>query len=176
MIKTHFMGWLLIFALAVSACSSGNVQSPVVGTPTTPPDEYESFPTVIASNSATVPVTWAGLNLTGRLVHNIGAVDAANNYIVQIRVLDLVTGYIAVVYAAPINASIYYISVSPDGRQVIMSYSPPLRKIRTWCRAYTSCHWMAPNLRSYCLRRQPRRINILRPNGRRMESIFTILM
>ncbi len=125
MIRTHFIGWLLIFALAVSACSSGNTQSPAVATPTTPPDEYESFPTAIASNAATIPVTWAGLNLTGRLVHNLGAVDAANNYIVQIRVLDLVTGHLAVVNTAPINASIYYISVSPDGRQVVMSYSPP---------------------------------------------------
>ena len=125
MIRTHFMGWMLIFALAVSACSSGSTQSPMVATPTTPPDEYENFPTAIASNSVTIPVTWADLNLTGRLVHNLGAVDSANNYIVQIRVLDLATGHLAVVYTAPVNASIYYISLSPDGRQVVMSYSPP---------------------------------------------------
>lgn len=125
MIKAHLLPWLLIFALAISSCSSANVQSSVVATPTAPPDEYESFPTAISANSATIPVTWANLNLTGRLVHNLGAVDAANNYIVQIRVLDLVTGHLAVVYTAPIDASIYYISVSPDGRQVVMSYSPP---------------------------------------------------
>jgi len=125
MIKTQRLPWLLMFALAISACSSGNVQPPAVGTPTTPPDEYENFPTAIASNSATIPVTWSGLNLTGRLVHNLGAVDTANNYVVQIRVLDLVTGHITVVYSAPKDAWVYHISVSPDGRQVVMSYSPP---------------------------------------------------
>ncbi|MEO7838787.1 MAG: hypothetical protein ABIU06_05510 [Anaerolineales bacterium] len=128
MIKTYFIGWLLIFALTISACSGGNTQPSVVVTPTAPPDEYENFPTAIASNSATIPVTWAALNLTGRLVHNLGAVDSAHNYIVQIRVLDLATGHLAVIYTAPINAHVYYISVSPDGRQVVMSYSPPLQE------------------------------------------------
>jgi Tol biopolymer transport system component len=126
MTRTHLIGcFLIFFTLAISACSSENTQPSGVGTPTTPPDEYENFPTAIASNSVTIPITWSALNLTGRLVHNLGAVDAANNYIVQIRVLDLVTGHLAVIYTAPVNASIYYISVSPDGRQVVMSYSPP---------------------------------------------------
>ena len=81
MIKTHLIGCLLIFALAISACSSANTEPPTVGTPTTPPDEYENFPTAIASNSVTIPVTWSALDLTGKLVHNKGATDAANNYI-----------------------------------------------------------------------------------------------
>ncbi len=125
MIKTNLLPSLLIFTLAISGCSSATTQPPGVVTPTAPPDEYENFPTAIASNSVTIPVTWAGLNLTGRLVHALGAVDSANNYIAQIRVLDLSTGHLAVVYTAPVNASIYYLSVPPDGRQVVMSYSPP---------------------------------------------------
>ena len=96
MIKPHLIGGVLIFALAISGCSSANTQLPGVVTPTTPPDEYENFPTAIASNSVTIPVTWSALNLTGRLVHALGAVDSANNYIVQIRVLDLASGHLAV--------------------------------------------------------------------------------
>ncbi len=72
-----------------------------------------------------MPVTWASLNLTGKLVYNMGAVDKDNNFIIQIQVLDLVTGDITVVYTAPLNAWIYYVSVSPDYKQVVMSFSPP---------------------------------------------------
>jgi len=36
-----------------------------------------------------------------------------------------VTGEVTTSYATPINAWIYYISVSPDGKQVVMSFSPP---------------------------------------------------
>jgi len=32
---------------------------------------------------------------------------------------------VATLYTAPINAWVYYVSVSPDGKQLIMSYSPP---------------------------------------------------
>ena len=114
----------IAFALANSGCSGP--ASPVSAiTPTTPPDEYETFPTVIPSNSAKIPVTWANLNLTGRLVYALGGVDPGNNYIVQIHILDLRTGQISISYTTPVGASIYYISVSPDARQLVMSYSPP---------------------------------------------------
>jgi Tol biopolymer transport system component len=123
MIKSHLVRWSLIFVLAVSGCSSETGQ-PSAATPTTPPDEYPFFPTAISPNSAKIPVTWAGLNLTGKLVYSMGAVDKDNNYIVQIQVLDLATGVITVVYTAPLDAWIYYVSVSPDGKQVAMSFSP----------------------------------------------------
>ncbi len=124
MLTTHFLRWSLLITLAFSSCSGGNGQAPV-GTPTTPPDEYPFFPTAIPANSATIPVTWAHLNLTGKLVYSAGAVDGNNNYIVRILALDLATGVITGIYTAPLNAWIYYVTVSPDGRQLIMSYSPP---------------------------------------------------
>ncbi len=122
--KTLFLLCSILFALAVSGCSSESGQPPV-GTPTTPPDEYPFFPTAIPPNSAKIPVTWASLNLSGKLVYSMGAVNKDNNYIVQIQILDLATGVITVVYTAPLNAWIYYVSVSPDGKQLVMSYSPP---------------------------------------------------
>jgi len=107
----------------ISGCSSETGQASV-GTPTPRPDEFEYFPTLIPTNSAKLPVTWASLNLTGKLVYNMGAVDESNNYVIRIQILDLVTGNITVVYTAPPNAWIYYISVSPDAKQVVMSFSP----------------------------------------------------
>jgi Tol biopolymer transport system component len=114
----------LVLVLAFSGCSSPTGQPPTA-TPTTPPDEYPFFPTAVPPDSAKIPVTWAGLNLSGKLVYSLGAVDKDNNYIVQIQALDLLTGAVTVVYTAPLNAWIYYISLSPDGTQVVMSYSPP---------------------------------------------------
>lgn len=129
--RFHFLCWSLIFALAISSCSSetnqppGETGQPPAVTPTTPPSSYQFFPTVIPTNSATIPATWAGLGLAGKFVFSMGAVDEDNNYIVQIQVLDLATGKITVAYRAPLKGWIYYASVSPDGEQMVMSYSPP---------------------------------------------------
>ena len=48
-----------------------------------------------------------------------------NNFIMEIEVLDLVTGDLVTIFKAPVNSYIYYVSVSPDNKQLIMSYSPP---------------------------------------------------
>ena len=124
MIKTSYLHWLILFALALSGCSSETAQ-PSASTPTTPPDEYENFSTAMPSNSGNIPVTWTHLNLTGKLIYAIGGVDADNNYINQIQSLDLSTGDLSLLYKAPVNASIHYTSVSPDGTQLVMSYAPP---------------------------------------------------
>jgi Tol biopolymer transport system component len=125
MIKKYLPRLLFVFALALSNCLSNTAQPSVAGTPTMPPDEYETFPTAMPSNTAKIPVTWANLNLTGKLVYAVGGVDVDNNYIVQIQSLDLPTGNLTVLYTAPVGASIYYTSVSPDGQELVMSYSPP---------------------------------------------------
>src|SRR5687768_725566 len=139
MIKARFLRWTLMFALALSSCSSQSSPQPVA-TSTLPadpapdpepdpvPEQEPIHPTLIPTNSARIPVTWANLNLTGKLVYNIGDVDEGGNYIVQIQVLDLVTGDVTVLFKAPLNAWIYYVSVSPDGKQVVMSFSPPLQE------------------------------------------------
>ena len=124
MTKMYFLYLLFVLALTISGCSSGT-EPPAVVTPTSPPDEYEGFSTVMPSRSGNRPLTWAHLNLTGKLIYAMGGVDAANNYIVQIQSLDLVTGNLTLLYSTPLHAQIYYISVSPDGKQLVMSYSPP---------------------------------------------------
>jgi len=114
MIKTRFPHFLFAFALAISGCSI-EIAQPPMETPTSPPDAL--VPTQIS-------VTWTSLNLTGKLVYNMGSIED-DNYIVRVLALDLATGKVTTVYTAPINAWVYYASVSPDGKQLIMSYSPP---------------------------------------------------
>jgi Tol biopolymer transport system component len=116
MIKTHFLCWSLIFTVALSSCSIEMGQQSLE-TPASQP---------AAPLAATqIPVTWANLNLTGKLVYSMGSIDRDNNYRIQVQILDLVTGEVTTLYTTPINAWIYYISVSPDGKQVVMSFSPP---------------------------------------------------
>jgi Tol biopolymer transport system component len=109
-IQTFLLRWSFIFALAMSSCSIA-ISQPPSG------DTTSSVPTQI-------PVTWASLHLTGKLIYNMGAVED-NNYIVRVLSLDLVTGQVITIYKAPINNWIYYISVSPNGKQLVMSFSPP---------------------------------------------------
>ena len=130
MLKTYFLHWPIIFALVTSSCSI-EIAQPPVETPTSQPSVLS--PTDSAVNNGTalettqIPVTWASLNLTGKFVYNMGAVED-DNYIVRVLMLDLVTGKLTSIYTAPLNAWVYYVSVSPDHKQLIMSYSPPLQE------------------------------------------------
>jgi Tol biopolymer transport system component len=138
MLKIYLLCWLLVFTLVISSCSSVLNRQPVA-TSTLPADpepdpvpdpipEPEAIdPTIIPTNSVTIPVTWAHLTLTGKLIYSTGGLDEQNNYIVRIQSLDLVTGKVTVIYSAPIDAGIYYVSVPPNGEQIVMSYSPPLQ-------------------------------------------------
>jgi hypothetical protein len=130
MLKHYFVFWFLLLALVLSSCSI-EVDQPSVGTP---PPTFESAPTLSPATESTsqtnvltttkVPVTWADLNLTGRLVYINGtAVD--NVFQLQIQVLDLATGEVTTIFDAPKYSWIYYISVSPDHTQLFMSYNPP---------------------------------------------------
>jgi WD40-like Beta Propeller Repeat len=126
--KSHFMAWFLVFALALSSCSI-EVEQPTVVTPA-----FESVPTTLPSAEGTlqtnkvtrtqIPVTWGDLNLTGRLVY-INGIVVDNVFILQTQVLDLTTGEITTIFDAPKYSWIYHVTVSPDNTQVLMSYSPP---------------------------------------------------
>jgi Tol biopolymer transport system component len=128
--KAHFMIWFFIFALVLSSCSI-EVDQPTV---TTPAPTFQLIPTqaplaVSAPQTNTVttiqiPLTWADLNLTGRLVY-INGIVADNVFRLQIQVLDLVTGEIKTIFDSPKYSWIYYVTVSPDNQQLVMSYSPP---------------------------------------------------
>jgi Tol biopolymer transport system component len=46
-------------------------------------------------------------------------------YVIRVLSLNLVTGQLTTIYEAPAGAWVYYVSVSPDGKQLVMSFSPP---------------------------------------------------
>jgi len=74
--------------------------------------------------SGSRPVTWANLNLTGRLVYiRLSSSDDIPE--LNIETLDLTTGDIRKVFTAPEDAWIYYSAVSPDGKELVISYTPP---------------------------------------------------
>ena len=128
--KIYFAAWLLVFALVLSSCSIQVEQPSVV----TPASTIESVsPTILSgensrpTNTVTttqMPVTWGDLNLTGRLVY-INGVTVDNVFSLQIQVLNLVTGEVTTIFEAPKYSWIYYLTVSPDNTQVVLTYSPP---------------------------------------------------
>jgi WD40 repeat protein len=130
MLKNHFIFSFLILVLVLSSCSI-EVNQPNV---TTPAATFQSAPTLAPSQESSpqtnvvmttqIPVTWADLNLTGRLVY-INGLSVDNVFQLQIQVLDLVTGEVTTIFDAPKYSWIYYVSVSPDNTQLLMSYNPP---------------------------------------------------
>lgn len=128
--KTLLVFWFLLLPLALSSCSI-EIDQPTVATPAA---TSQSIPTRSATTdgaplstpvtSTQIPVTWGDLNLTGKLVY-INAISADNVFKLQVQVLDLVSGQITTIFDAPKYSWIYYISVSPDYTQLLMSYNPP---------------------------------------------------
>jgi len=139
MSKTQLLGALLMFALAISSCSDELDQRPAATStlqsdpePTLEPDpvpdpESGEYPTIMPTNSVKIPLTWASLKLNGKLIYSLGALDKDNNVIVQLQALELLTGNLTVLYSAIQDGWIYYASASPDGKEMVMSYSPPLQ-------------------------------------------------
>jgi len=124
--KVHFAARFLIFALLLSSCSI-QVEQPSVSTPgsqalTTSSGESSSQTNIVTTTQ--IPVTWSNLNLTGRLVYINGTV-AEDVFHLEIQVLDLLTGEVTTIFDAPKYSWVYYISVSPDHKQLLMTYSPP---------------------------------------------------
>jgi Tol biopolymer transport system component len=130
MIKTRFLGGLLLFAAALSGCSieldQPAIATPVaeVASPTIPQDASPGNTTPSAMTTA-IPVTWSGLNLTGSLVYVSPPVAGEASFSIGIRKLNLITGKITPIFTTTGSDWIYYVSVSPDARQLVMSYIPP---------------------------------------------------
>jgi Tol biopolymer transport system component len=76
-----------------------------------------------STENTTVPVTWAGLNLTGSLVY--ANTSLTNVTPITIQTLDLITGQIKTIFTTTGDAWVFYMTISPDGNQLVMSYAPP---------------------------------------------------
>jgi Tol biopolymer transport system component len=71
-----------------------------------------------------VPVTWSSMHLSGQLVYLAGFQQNANPC-VTLESLDLASGAVTLLFAAPPPGWIYGASVSPDEKQVVLSYATP---------------------------------------------------
>ena len=106
-----------------------NVSPPTAPTPS---EGSSPFPATSAQNpddatessKLTVPITWADLNLRGKLVYSTISTNGINSA-PKIQMLDLETGEISTIFTSTENAWIYYLAVSPDATQLVMSYTPP---------------------------------------------------
>lgn len=107
---------LLIFSLVGSAI---DLEQPAVAT----------LPVVASPPAKNVPSpagAWADLKLSGRLVYSTASTEN-NVYTSKIQLLDLANGGTRTIFTIVGNAWIYYLAVSPDEKQLIMSYAPPFQ-------------------------------------------------
>ena len=68
-----------------------------------------------------IPVSWSNLNLTGQLVF-IGANRQQGNRLLNIQILDLLSGEITLTFQTTGEAWIYYMSASQVHKQIVMAY------------------------------------------------------
>jgi Tol biopolymer transport system component len=134
--RTRLYSWYLVFLVAILTACSINISEATPATPITvdtlptpSPGPGDATQQTRIGNpllpTTTIPVTWADLNLTGKLIY-INAYQASDgNPILSIRALDLVTGVITTIFEGPEISWVYYVSVSPDAKQLVMSYSTP---------------------------------------------------
>ena len=69
-----------------------------------------------------IPVTWADLNLTGKLVYTALDITVPS---VSILSLDLTTGELGTIIQFPVGGWSDAAAVSPDHKTLILAYSPP---------------------------------------------------
>lgn len=103
---------LLLFAFVLSSCS----------VEISPPAPTPSLPVGTAASG--MPVTWSNLNLFGKIVYTSG-VFQDQSIRTEIRSLDLTTGVVTTIFQAPKDAWIDAVAVSPDSKEMILSYIAP---------------------------------------------------
>jgi Tol biopolymer transport system component len=135
MFRRHLSVLLLVLTVLLDGCTV-DISQQAFGTP---PVQSLSGQTEVnpASNlnppayttrpvlpTMTIPVTWSDLKLSGRLVYLVGFQED-NNPHVMLQSLDLVSGVVTTLYQTP---PIWWISaavVSPDEKEVVLSYATP---------------------------------------------------
>ena len=121
--KIRFFYWQALFVFIVCSCSI-EVNQTVAVTPSPP------IPTTQGTSSTSnfpitqVPITWTDLHLNGKLVY-LSSSTENNVSIASIQLLDLARGNLSTIFSAPPGGWIYYATVSPDSKQLVLSYVPP---------------------------------------------------
>ena len=118
-LRLYYLLVLSLFGCSIDVAQPV-VQTPVGPVPPTSPITGNTTPSVMGT---TVPVTWAGLNLTGKLVYASASLTDVTP--ISIQTLDLITGEIKTVFTTTGDAWVFYMTISPDEKQLVMSYAPP---------------------------------------------------
>jgi len=121
--RAAFFALHFLVILGLSGCSI-NVSQPAMPSPTLSPTTKPDNITTPSLQTTKVPITWTSLNLTGRLIY-ISTDTLDNNASPGIQILDLGTGEVSVIFRSPESAWVFYVTVSPDAKQLVMSYIPP---------------------------------------------------
>ena len=126
--KGDFLAPLFICAIVLSGCVIDTGAQAGGNLPTPASTDLSATPQNSSPSSSLpmtfLPVIWSNLNLTGKLVFVVASVQG-NNPLMEIQELDLSTGGLATIFQAPSLGWIYSAVVSPDGKQIVMAYSPP---------------------------------------------------
>lgn len=120
--NTLFVYRAWIYALLICSCTVEI--SPISETPT--PTVLPIMPSTESSSMfpvTEIPVTWAHLNLSGKLIY-LNSTRDGDKLTGTVQMLDLVTGEIRTIVSDP-SAWIYYATSSPDAKTLVMSYAPP---------------------------------------------------
>jgi Tol biopolymer transport system component len=128
-IKFSLAIYYCLVILCLSGCSI-DLDRPAIATPSAGDLSPTFSPEVSPNNTTpvalttTIPVTWSGLNLTGSLVYTSAPLTGDVSFFKSIKKLDLTTGEITPIFTTSGNDWIFYMSISPDARQLVMSYTP----------------------------------------------------
>jgi Tol biopolymer transport system component len=120
-IKPHFFSWLILFAFIVSGCTVEMNQPAEMTSPTMPVPNAPAVSATSVFPMTQLPVKWANLNLTGKLIYTSSTNDQPPA--TKIQVLDLKSGDLATIYDSS-DGWMYYATVSPDEKTLAVSYSP----------------------------------------------------
>jgi Tol biopolymer transport system component len=117
--RTQFLYRALICAFIICSCTVEVNQTVATPTPTIVP----TAPSTSIFPVTQVPVTWSHLNLSGKLVYLTSTMEG-DTLTSHVRMLDLTSGGMATIFIFP-GAWIYYATISPDAKIVVISYTPP---------------------------------------------------
>ena len=129
MIKNWIITCYVIILLTLCGCSVNTLPSTVAPSISsqslsTPSSGLNNGPSSLPGGT-TIPVTWGNLNITGKLVYT-AAVIQNNQLLVNVDILDLTNGAIKTIFQTPNGAWVDAVTVSPDNKQLVLSYTPPV--------------------------------------------------
>ena len=137
--KKALLTFVFVFLVG---CTSVSVSQPAApaGTaagPTALPNSLalQVTPANGSGQGSSIPVSWRALNLTGQLILILPTNNGTN-----IAQLDLTSGMIKILYQAPQQALLNTALASPDDKQLLLVYAPPVSAANQ--QTYTSLYLM----------------------------------